>query len=511
MNLIKALSKLKSQLVDGTENNENAFISKVAKATGWSRTEAKEKMDIAKKQLDIPYKIYYEKKYYKRTRPQQERLANKYLRKQAQIKRILERISKETGQTPEEIQSRINKFNVLDLCPVDISVYNKYGMYEMEDEDVITLLQALSKTDVLTNSLENKLKEIDEGRLSYADITEDLLSYTALLKQTLTKVLRKKLTRKIRSVYPALCEDEVKHEELLVDIELSRNLLHFTIGEYKMYHLFDVDFKGKRDYLNDYDRSQIIRHLNTKELLDLLNNKYALFQKIGPFFKRDVTSILSENDFEAFVAFTTKHPSFVCKPINDALGRGVTLERIDPKADIRKQFDELLKKRKTFLMEERILASPQLSAFNKDSLNTVRLIVYYDGEKVTPVGSFFRTGRPGSFVDNAGAGGVFASVDCKTGTLNSPGADEKGRFYEEHPDSHIHFKGFQIPLWNAALKVSREATIAMGMPCFIGWDLSLNENNEWVIVEGNGFPQFVHQAPLGHGVKPQFMKDMGLA
>ena len=42
-------------------------------------------MDIAKKQLDIPYKIYYEKKYYKRTRPQQERLANKYLRKQAQI------------------------------------------------------------------------------------------------------------------------------------------------------------------------------------------------------------------------------------------------------------------------------------------------------------------------------------------------------------------------------------------------------------------------------------------
>ena len=511
MDLIKSLSKLKSQLVGDTEKNDNYFISKVASATGWPRTEAKEKMDIAKKQLGVPYETYYEKKYYKRTRPQQERLANKYLREQAKVKRILERISKKTGQTPEEIQSRINKLNVLDFYPVDISVYNKYSMYEMDDEAIIMLLQALSKVDVLTNSLENKLKEIDEGRLSYADITEELLSYQGLLKQTLTKGLRKKLTRKIRSLYPALCKDEVRREELLVDIELARNLLHFTINEYKMYRLFDTDFKGKRDYLNDYDRSQIIRHLNTKKILDLLNNKYALYQKICPFFKRDVASILSENDFKAFVAFTAEHPSFVCKPINDAMGRGITLEHIDSEKDISKQFHALLKDRKTFLMEEQISASPKLSVFNPDSLNTVRLIVYYDGENVIPVGSFFRTGRPGSFVDNAGAGGVFASVDYKTGILNSHGADEKGRFYEEHPDSHIRYEGFQIPNWNDALNVSRDATIAMGMPCFIGWDLALDENDEWVIVEGNGFPQFVHQAPLEHGVKPQFIKDMGLA
>ena len=493
------------------QKKKNIYITRVCEATGWSREEAKEKMDIVKKQLGVPYKAYWEMEFYNRTRSQQERRASGYLREVEKEKRILKRIRKESGQSPAKARERIRELNDLGLYKVNVSTYSKYGMYKMETEDIKDLLGILSQISRKTTSLRAQLAQIDKGNLTYEDISEELAAYKELLDRTITPDLKDKVIRNISAVRPDLVEDPARCHEMLVDIELCRTLLHFTLGEYKMYHLYDADFAGKRDYVNDYDRVKIIKPLNTKEIFDLVNNKYSLYQKIGEYFKRDIVSIVSKEDFPVFADYVAKHPTFVCKPLNDSLGRGVSLETVDPEGDLEAQFSALLKDKMTFLMEERIIPSEKMSVFNKDSLNTVRLIVWYDGENAIPVGSFFRTGRPGSFVDNAGAGGVFASVDYEKGVLNSCGADEKGRLYEEHPDSHVRYEGFEIPNWEGALKVGCEAIKAIGTSCFIGWDLALNENEEWVVVEGNGLPQFVHQSPLLHGVKPRLMKDLGKA
>ena len=42
-------------------------------------------------------------------------------------------------------------------------------------------------------------------------------------------------------------------------------------------------------------------------------------------------------------------------------------------------------------------------------------------EGVEVIAAFFRTGRGGNIVDNAGAGGVFGTIDVKTGVIDAVG------------------------------------------------------------------------------------------
>ena len=191
------------------------------------------------------------------------------------------------------------------------------------------------------------------------------------------------------------------------------------------------------------------------------------------------------------------------------MGRGVELLHFDPESDLEAALKKTLEEKRTFLMEERITSHPEMAKFNEDSLNTVRLMAFYDGETAKPITGFIRTGRPGSFVDNAGAGGIYASVDVTTGILNSDGGDEAGHVYKEHPEAHLTYKGFQIPHWDKAVQVACDACKTLGGTNFIGWDLALTDQNEWVIVEGNSFPQWVHQGPLFRGLRQMLIESVG--
>lgn len=500
----------KTEKTAAPAKKKNKYITLVSDATGWSRKKAKTEMDTVKKQLGISYKEYYEHAFYKKTRSRQERTANVINRKNKREAIILKKVRKRTGMNKKDILADVERMNQMNIYPVTLSDYSRYGLYELDEESLKKQLGLMAEIKEQTPVLERKFAKIDKGELTYEDIEEDYKAYMNLLTAAITPRLKRSLVQNIRRSHPEVVEDEADHDRIVADIQLSRILLHFPVQDYKMYHLYASDLAGKREYVSDYVRQKTIRRVNTQELFDLVNNKYSLYQKIAPFFKRDVVSIVSKADFPIFADYVKKHPTFVCKPLNDSLGRGVSLETVDLEGDLKEQFNALLADKRTFLMEERIKCHESMAAFNPDSLNTVRLIMYFDGENVTPVGSFFRTGRPGSFVDNAGAGGVFASVDYVHGVLNSCGADERGRLYEEHPDSHIRYEGFKIPNWDDALKVGEEAIRAIGFPCLVGWDLAYNENGEWVVVEGNGLPQFVHQSPLGYGVKSQLLKDLGL-
>ena len=80
------------------------YIRKVAEAAGWTYDEAREKMKVAKDQLGVPYKAYYDMEFYNRTRSQQERRASGYLREVEKEKRILKRIRKESRMSPKEVR-----------------------------------------------------------------------------------------------------------------------------------------------------------------------------------------------------------------------------------------------------------------------------------------------------------------------------------------------------------------------------------------------------------------------
>jgi len=487
------------------------YIRLVSEKTGWTYEEAKKQMDIVSSQLGIPYDIYYEKEYYALTRSRQERRAatSRRLREWKNI--ISSDISEKTGKNEDEIIEAIRALN--DKAKVGYKVkllsYNKYGMYEMSEEEALELIRTLDKLRKRTSVLKKKLDRIDRGELDYASIEGDIRRYYRMRKKAITPGLRRYLSSGIAAIDSSILSDPKRLDNTIADIEASRMLLGFSMSEYKMYHLNRTTLEEKRAYLNDNDRKRLIKEINTEATFDMLNNKYALYEKLKDYFGRELYAVNSEEDFEGFCDYVSRHPVFVCKPLNDSLGRGISLVTIEPGADLRAEFRSLLDEKLTFLMEERVICDERLAAFNRDSLNTVRLITYYDGEQVSFMGGFLRTGRPGSFVDNAGAGGIFSSVDCATGRLNSVGGDENGNLYEEHPDSHIRYYGFQLPDWQKALELGKKVCEEIGERCIIGWDLALNDRGDWVIIEGNGIPQFVHQGPLGYGVKEDFLKVIG--
>lgn len=484
------------------EESDNEYIQAVVDATGWTFDDAKEKMEIVKTQLGIPFKAYVEEEFYKLTRSRQERKAGSYLRKREKSRKQMKAVAKLTGKSEKTIKQEISAMNALDVCEVDIDLYSKYGLYELTFKEVSDLLEVLKKVDEKTPVLRKKFDEIDEGALTYDDIKGEIEEYKGLMEKLITPTLSANYTRLLEKAGLDVKTDPGRVEDVVLDMQFSRLLLRFTLGEYIMYHLYRFGLEDKREFISDVERVRILSKINKKGLRDIVNNKFDLYLKMKPLFGRDVEAIYTEDDKQKFMDFTSKHDEFVLKPFNESMGRGVTLIHKDPETDIEEEFQELLKTNRTFLMEERIIQDERLAAFNKDSLNTIRLMIYYDGENAVPVTGFFRTGREGSFVDNAGAGGIFADIDVKTGILDTDGADEKGRAYEVHPNSGLKYKGFQLPEWENAVKVGCEGNKMLGTPCFIGWDLALNDKGTWVVVEGNSYPQFVNQVPLGYGLRP---------
>lgn len=104
-----------------------------------------------------------------------------------------------------------------------------------------------------------------------------------------------------------------------------------------------------------------------------------------------------------------------------------------------------LKKGK-FLCEELVHQHPDMSIYNKSSVNTIRCITFRTNKGIIVPFCFMRVGREGSFVDNGGAGGIIIGVNPNTGILNSDGYDEYNKRYEYHPDTHIRFKVAKYPI-----------------------------------------------------------------
>jgi hypothetical protein len=105
--------------------------------------------------------------------------------------------------------------------------------------------------------------------------------------------------------------------------------------------------------------------------------------------------------------------------------------------------------------------------------------------------SYLRTGKTGSFVDNAGSGGILIHVDPEKGITDSHGLDKKGIIYDSHPNHGYSFSGILLPFWDEALKTVKQAALTIPGVRYAGWDLTFTDENRWIIIEGNATPMYV--------------------
>src|SRR5699024_5068176 len=183
------------------------------------------------------------------------------------------------------------------------------------------------------------------------------------------------------------------------------------------------------------------------------------------------------------------------KPSRGAEGKGVTRLVVD-------DIDEVIKyckANKLDTLEEPIIQHPGMNKLYPGAINTVRMITFIKNGGVEFLGASLRIGN-GGYVDNAGSGGIFASVDINTGKLDSVAFDKEGAKLESHPITDIKIKGFQIPYWAESLALCKEAALKIPYVRTVGWDVALTEEGP-VLIEGNDrWSRAVWQLPKQKGL-----------
>lgn len=240
---------------------------------------------------------------------------------------------------------------------------------------------------------------------------------------------------------------------------------------------------------------------------------YGLFFKHSAGWSSNGDILKNHEDWIKFIQFELPH-EFVIKPATGAYGRGIKVfERSgngkfvsSGKRYLAKDVYEMMSMDshyESFLIQERLRSHPSIVELsNSENLQTARMITFIDRSgQIHILHAFLKIIVGKNIVDNIDSGktgNLVAEISLKTGTLKpaiAVGRDGSGlQQLAEHPTTGVVINGFQLPFWEQARSVVKEAALKFLPKRTIGWDLALTPRDV-KILEGNGRydPPLTHQ------------------
>lgn len=285
-----------------------------------------------------------------------------------------------------------------------------------------------------------------------------------------------------------------------------------NISEEFYYHFDKLTHEEKKEYITFRERYDYIFHLNKKEDVPLLKGKYKAYELLSDHYFRDVAIIRDINDFDIFNEFVEKHPIFVVKPSDLALGIGVHKEDISKYSSKEELFNKILNEgidnqskykwggAASIVLEELIQQDESLAAFHRQSVNVIRITTVYLDDEVHLFWPWLKVGVGGDFLASCAQNGLGACIDGETGVICTDAFVEDGTSTKNHPESHIVFKGFQIPQWKELVKLVTMLAKRFPTLRYLGWDMALTPKG-WCIVEVNWAGEFLWQGMIQRGTK----------
>ena len=283
---------------------------------------------------------------------------------------------------------------------------------------------------------------------------------------------------------------------------------HWSTEEFFVYHYTELTPEQRQSFVPDYDKNVFCNRVNDYNTSKIFKSKWQTYQKFKDFFGRDcciVSHSLIDKRDEKIMSFLSKHTEFIIKPNLGTLGNGVAIIQTTDSDDAISAISSKIRGKKgDFVIEELIHQSPELGVFHPTSVNTIRLRVFRFDDRVEILPSNLRIGSGDSVVDNTGKGGISAALD-KDGVVVAA-CDNKGNYYEVHPDTGVRIIGFRVPRWEEAIALANKLCQIVPKVRYIGWDIALTEKG-WVVIEGNDNGMFEGiQMPLQKGFRPQLDK-----
>lgn len=280
-------------------------------------------------------------------------------------------------------------------------------------------------------------------------------------------------------------KEELKHcdeNEVVRDMIYCLHRFGISFQDYCIYGFIGKNYRCRASFVSDKLRYYYCDILNKPNILQLMTDKYACYQKYQKFFKRDVLGCYGEIDRDRFLYFANRHENFIFKPLEEHSGHGIRFVSLK-NTDVKAFFSEMISKG-AFVVEELINQGKEMAIMHPQSVNTLRVATFVLNGNVNIIGVTWRIGVGDAIMDNAGSGGIYASIDPKYGFVQTDAINYKGEHFNIHPDTNIQIVGFQLPQWDEALSLIHNMAINVEGTTLISWDIAYSDKG-WLMIEAN--------------------------
>lgn len=298
-------------------------------------------------------------------------------------------------------------------------------------------------------------------------------------------------------------EVPLNHSYIRKDMIYSLHRFGVSFLDYFVYKFYDKNYIGRSKFNTLKLQYGYCELVNNAEIRELFEDKGACYKILKDYYKRELVVVYGENEYIDLCNFIERHKNFIFKPLKGYSGIGIKFFN-DFHGTVRSFYDANIIYG-AFVVEELIVQAPEMAAIYKESVNTVRLSSFKIEDDVIIVGGALRMGAGGSNVDNAGSGGLYATIDVEHGIVCSLARDKvNGNMYSLHPDTQFKLVGFELPKWAEAIDLVKKLAFVIKGATAISWDLAYSVHG-WIVVEGNdvGDPNLL-QAPLQIGIKYKY-------
>ncbi len=284
--------------------------------------------------------------------------------------------------------------------------------------------------------------------------------------------------------------------KLIIDMLICSNKYGAGYYDYQEFEFYNLNKDERKTYLTRVKNNAIVREYNDKEYFKYFDDKKEFNKIFNKFLKRDWLYL--DNNYDEFVKFCSDKKEIIVKPIDGCGGFGVELIKVS-KSNLKKIYNNLITTNR-LLVEEKIKQHKSLSKLNKSSVNSLRIVSFYDGKKVHILNSVFKIGN-GGVTDNFSSGSMYTFV--KDGKIIVPAIDRDDNIFYKHPISNTYLIGYEVPNYDKVIKLVNECAKKIKEVQYVGWDVAIMDDDV-CLIEGNCYPGI-------YQIKPSFLsKKEGL-
>lgn len=250
-------------------------------------------------------------------------------------------------------------------------------------------------------------------------------------------------------------------------------------------------------YLNNLLFSNAIKDKSYQDIMfkDAKQAKTVCRSISGEFYDIDMNNI--SRDEAVDLCLNPKAILYVKPATYTSRGRGISV--IDNRNRNKESIISIMENTgANFIIQEKILQHPDLASLCPDTVNTIRVVTLFIESKIYVTNMDIRIGSKGQQNISFEKGGYDACIN-KDGTVDTRIRNHGAKWFDAE-ELGLFKKGFTIPSFDRMISLAGKLHKKLPHFKLIGWDFTIDEESDPVLVECNFAPGITTQISCGESI-----------